>query len=369
MRSSVRSMFLFSAALLVASCAAPAPPDSHEPARQIDYGIAAPATPPDPSVVEAARREGGLVLYTNANDTQTTPLVQGFQRAYPGITVRTLSLGPTETFQRYLSESATGARTADVILNSDAGGWMDFVRRGAVADYDDPNLAHLPAYARLLPGVAAMSEDPLIAVFNKALLPVDQQPRTLAAMAELAPKIPAKIGTYTIGSSPGYGGTYAYVSRNGDAGWGVLEKLGQFAKAEDSAGTLITKLTQGQYQASYFLSGASRATVSHEYSQILNYRYLSDATPLLPRGIAVTSKAASPNAARVFVNWALSVEGQQAACEGGFTPYRDGVVCPTGLRAIAAEIGQENIVPGTYAPAMVTDQAAVVARWNKAFGR
>lgn len=369
MRSPLRSMLLTSAVVLIAGCSAPVPADPAGPARQIDYGIAAPATPPDLSVIEAAHREGGLVLYTNANDTQTGPLVQGFQRAYPGISVRTLSLGPAETFQRYLSESATGARTADVVLNSEATGWMDFVQRGAVADYDDPNLAHLPDYARLLPGVVAMSEDPLIAVFNKALLPVDQQPKTLAALAELAPKMPAKIGTYTIGSSLGYGGTFAYVSRNGDAGWGVLEKLGQFAKAEDSAGTLITKLTQGQYQATFFLSGASRATVSHDYSQILNYRYLADATPLLPRGIAVTSKAASPNAARVFVNWVLSVEGQQAACQGGFTPYRDGVVCPTGLRAIAAEIGQENIVPGTYAPAMVTDQAAVVSRWNKAFGR
>jgi iron(III) transport system substrate-binding protein len=319
--------------------------------------------------VDAARREGAVVLYTNANDTQIKALVDGFGKAYPGIEVQALSLGAAETFQRYLSESATGGRTADVIINSDALGWMDFVQRGGVADYTDPNVANLPTYAQLLPGVVAMSEDPLIAVFNKALIPADRQPTTLAALAELAPQLKGQIGTYTITNPLGFGGTFEYLARQGDAGWDVLQKLGPNTSAEDSAGTLITKLTQGQYQASFFLSGASRATVTGTYSQILDFRYLADATPLLPRGIAVTAGSAAPNAARVFMNWVLSVDGQEAGCGGGFTPYRDGVDCPFGLPAIAAAIGKENIVPGSYAPAMTTDIEPIKARWNTVFGR
>lgn len=305
-----------------------------------------------------------------ANDAQLKPIVDAFQAKYPALKVEYVSLNATQVFQRYLSEKATGARTADVILSSGGTNWLDLLQRREVAQYTEPNAAQLPPYATLAPGVYAMSEDPVIAVFNKKLLPEAQQPTTLAGLADLASgALKGKIATYAIDDAFGFDANAGYLAKNGEAGWAVLDKLGKGTKGEQGAATILTKLSQGQYVTSYFLSGAARVAVAGQAAQVLNFRYLTDGTPFVPRGVGVTVGATSPNAAKVFVNYVLSVEGQDAACKGGFTPYRQGVSCPTSVGALTATFGPGNVITQKYDPALLTSQAPTVRRWNAAFGR
>jgi iron(III) transport system substrate-binding protein len=63
----------------------------------------------------------------------------------------------------------------------------------------------------------------------------------------------------------------------------------------------------------------------------------------------------------------LSVEGQQAACKGGFTPYRPGVDCAYGLPAIEAAVGPGNAKPVGYPKDIVEQAPSIVARWKKAY--
>ena len=324
----------------------------------------------DPAIVEASRSEGSLLVYGNPNDDQFAPLLEGFEAAYPWIDVEALSLSGPETFQRYLSEEATGTRTADVIVSNEAPGWLDLVDRGQVVDDEPPSLADLPDYARLAPGVAAMSFDPVIAMFNTALLPEDEQPTTLADLAAMADDLDGRIGTYDIDSATGFAATWYYLDAAGDAGWDVLADLGAHTTVEDSGGTLASKLTQGQYEAVFFMSGAARALAEGDASsRVANWTYLEDATPLVPRGVGVTAAAEAPNAAKLFVDFLLSADGQQAGCAGGFTPYRDGVDCDFDLASIEEAVGEDNLMIGDYDPAMVSGRDAFVDRWNTAFGR
>ena len=335
-----------------------------------DGGTATGAGDVDQAIVEASRSEGSLLVYGNPNDDQFAPLLDAFRAAYPWIDVEALSLSGPEVFQRYLSEEATGTRTADVIVNNEAPGWLDMVERGQVVDYEEPALAGLPDYARLAPGVVSMSFDPVIAIFNNALLPEDQQPTTLAELAAMAGDLDGRIGTYDIDSATGFAATWYYLQAAGDAGWDVLDDLGAHTSAESSGGTLASKLTQGQYEAVFFMSGAARALAEGDASsRVANWAYLTDATPLLPRGVGVTTAAESPNAAKLFVNFLLSVDGQQAGCAGGFTPYRDGVDCEYDLASIEDAVGADNVIIGSYDPAMVDERAALIDRWNTAFGR
>jgi iron(III) transport system substrate-binding protein len=72
----------------------------------------------------------------------------------------------------------------------------------------------------------------------------------------------------------------------------------------------------------------------------------------------------------VFVNWLLSVKGQEAACAGGFTPYRDGVSCAFGLPQVIAAIGgEENLIIGSYDPKLVGEADGIVKQWNAAVRR
>ncbi|WP_194280438.1 ABC transporter substrate-binding protein [Streptomyces fagopyri] len=343
---------------------------SAKPTSAVDVGKAAPATPLDPKTIARAKDQGSLLLYTNADADQMAPLTKAFEAKYAGIKVRVLNMNDTQTFQRYATETATGVRTADVVMATDAVDMLNFVDKGSVVDYDDPNLAHLPSYAKLAPGVFAMSEDPLVAVYNTALISKDEQPKDLKSLAELSKSIKGKVGTTDISNPQSFGAVSNYTAKHGEAGWKNIEALGPNSGVESGNGNLIQKLAQGQYRATYFVAGSVRALIEGEKAaKILNYTYLTDGTPLLPRAVAVTKKAKSPDAGKLFVNFLLSVEGQQAACKGGFTPYRDGVKCPYGLPAIEAVVGKDNMMLGGYPKDIVKNKPSIVERWKKAYGR
>jgi iron(III) transport system substrate-binding protein len=329
---------------------------------------------PDPidieAVIEASREETRLVVYGNPSVDQWEPVLAAFNEKYPWIEVETFDLGGAEAFQRYLSEQATGSATADVIVNTDGVGWLDMIERGQVVDYVDPELDDLPGFAVAAPGVFAMSVDPLIGVFNTEALPLDEQPATLAELAEMAPELDGKIGTIEVENGQAGLGTFGFVDARGDAAWEVLEDLGPHTGVETGTGTLQGTLTSGEYVASFFASGSLRALIdTTETGDVLNYRYFEDATTLPTRGVAVTTAAEAPNAARVLINFLLSEDGQTALCDGGFTPYREGVDCDQGLQAIQEAVGDDNALVVGYPDELVTDQDALRTRWNEAFGR
>lgn len=323
------------------------------------------------AAIEASRDEGTLVVYGNASADQWAPVLEAFGERYPWIEVETFDLGGAEVFQRYLSEESTGSSTADMIVNTHGAGWLDLVERGQVLDYVDPELDSLPAgRAVLAPGVFAWSYDPLVALFNTAALPEDEQPTSLAELAEMAEDLSGRIGTPAIENGAAGLGTHGYLTAHGEEGWEVLEQLGPHTRAEDGTGALLGKLQSGEYVASFFAGGATRTLIDTTGAgEILNYRYFADATPLTARGIGVTSAGDSPNSAKVLVNFLLSEEGQSVSCSGGFTPYRDGVDCPQGIPAIVEAIGEDNLIFAAYPPTLAAEQAEIRERWNAAFER
>lgn len=359
------------ATLALAACGSSADSSSSStPTATADVGTASAVTPVDDETLAAAEKEGEVLLYTNADNQLMAPVKEAFEAAYPKITLRSLPLDDKQMFQRYETETATGTPSADVVMSNDALSWLEFVDAGNIEDYEDPNDPNLPDYAKLAPGVYAISEDPVIALFNKALLPEAKQPTTMEELAAMASDLDGKIGTTDIGVSISFGATSAYLDKYGEDGWKNLEAIGAHASVEASNGPLATKLAQGQYTAAFFVGGAVRAFIVDDVAKVVNYRYFQDGTPLLPRGMGVTAEAPHPNAAKVFLNWLLSVEGQEAACEGGFTPYRDGVECDFGLPQIIAAVGgEENLNIGTYDKTLAEDQDEIESRWNEAFGR
>ena len=321
-------------------------------------------------LLAASADENTLIIYGNPSDNIWEPILAAFGEAYPDIEVETFDLGGLEAFQRYLSEANSGVATADLIIASESVGWLDLVERGDVVAFDAPEAAELPEFAVQADGVYAMSIDPLVALYNEMVIPAEEQPTTLAELAALAPELDGGIGTVEIENSQAYTATYGFVTAGGESAWATLEALGEHTSAESGTGALLDKATSGEYAASFFVSGAIRPLIDNEaQGTILDYRYLEDATPLVPRGMGIVTAADSPASARLFVNWVLSADGQEALCAGGLTPYREGVDCPYGFQAIAEEIGEENMITVNYDQALETERDAIVARWNEIFGR
>lgn len=101
----------------------------------------------DPAILEAANKEGSLLVYGEANEASMKPVLAAFQDQYPGIKTSYISLGGTESFQRYLNEKATGGKTADVIVSLQGANFLDLVKRGDIQDFTPPAAAPLPDFA------------------------------------------------------------------------------------------------------------------------------------------------------------------------------------------------------------------------------
>src|SRR3979411_55460 len=97
------------------------------------------------SLVEQAKSEKGVVLYTNAPTAYLQPVIDAFQKECPGITVQPTNLSDNIVFSKYQAEAAQGARTADLVMASAPASWMQAVQNGVTANVTPLGLENFPA--------------------------------------------------------------------------------------------------------------------------------------------------------------------------------------------------------------------------------
>src|SRR5262245_25389059 len=105
------------------------------------------ASPASISVLtQQAQKEKGLVIYANAPAQYFQPVINAFKKTHPSIQVGVTTLADTTIFSRYEAEAAQGARTADLIVSSAPGAWVQGEQNGVTADITPAGLAAFPSW-------------------------------------------------------------------------------------------------------------------------------------------------------------------------------------------------------------------------------
>src|SRR6202048_3088881 len=97
--------------------------------------VRAEAPPPQaitPQLIEAAKKEGKVILYSSMDLPVGEKLGKAFEAAYPGITVQIERSGSERLFQRLDQEFASGIRAADIVNTSDASHIISWKKNGWV---------------------------------------------------------------------------------------------------------------------------------------------------------------------------------------------------------------------------------------------
>jgi iron(III) transport system substrate-binding protein len=335
-------------------------------------GTAGAAKKPGPlaGLIKQSKTESGIVVYGNPPSANFNALVERFHYYYPWIKVTEYDLDDNTIFSKYASEAAQGSRTADILIASAPNLWVYAHRKGLVQEAFTPqDLDKYPSFVKQYPGVFVMSTDPGIIVYNKLLLK-DKVPTSVAAIAN-DPDTYGKLTGYTVDNTFGYTGLYGYVQKKG---WANFEKVAKRLKPTTGVGAQLQLLAQGGAVAAYLTSPTARFTIksNSSYSQILDWTYATDATPIISRGIGITKKASSPASAKLFLDFVYSVAGQLAMCDAGFTAFRNGYTpkdgCTNTLADVYKKVGQKNVyVPG-FNQKFVNDRPAFAKRWHSIFG-
>lgn len=328
------------------------------------------------TMIEASRKESGLVIYSNMADNNWGPLLEGFKAQYPWINVETLDLGSGTVHSRWEAEAGSGSRSADLLVSGANDRWASYgLEGGKLLDYNSPEHAKLPNFANPYPGVNVLSADPLVITYNAALLPEGQRPTGMKSLVEAAVTDPGtfngRITTYDAArNSFGLAAWYGYMSTKGDDGWNNLRQIGKMIRGETSGGPMNEKIATGEYVVGIAVSGITIfPRLEQPGGEILGFAFPDDGTVMMLRGMGIPKDAANPNSAKLFVDYALSKEGQTLVGKGGLVPYRDDVDASQvryTYQTILEKIGKENAIIAGFDEGLIKDASSFVTKWNAA---
>lgn len=87
---------------------------------------------------EAAKKEGKVVWYGAALQPTAASLIEAFGKKYPGVDIDYLRLGGSELITRYTTEVQAGQDSADLMLSSTTSPLIDLDSDGLVLEYTSP---------------------------------------------------------------------------------------------------------------------------------------------------------------------------------------------------------------------------------------
>jgi len=332
---------------------------------------------PTATLVKQAASEKGVVIYGNVPPDYFKPVIAAFNKVYPSISVTETVLSDQAVFSKYEAEAAQGARTADLLVASAPATWVQAEQNGVSAAVTPTGLGNFPSWVDQGNGVYVMSAEPALLAYSPKLLAQAEVPTTWAQLAADAKADPAryKLVSYPIENPLNYAGIYGLIHILG-AGkvWSYYDALAPNTKTFNEGLDALTQVLQGGASAGYMSSGLAQSALKPYIGKgLANFSFLQDATPLIPRAIAVTKKAASPASAQLFLDFLYSQAGQDALCAGGFEAdmnnYQTTNGCTASLTALQKQVpaGTTYLVP--ISQAVLDQQASITARWNEAFHR
>ena len=307
-------------------------------------------------LIAAAEKEGGLTFYT-ANFAETEQeVIKAFNKRFPNIKVAMVRAPGGQLITRIKTEAAAGKLAADVIDHSDRGLMLQLA--DLFQDYAPPNAADYRADALVSPKLWPSVTLGWAIAYNTQL--VKNAPKTW--MDLLKPEYKDKQIGQVVGPSGGTTWTRIMFERQvlGEDYWKKQAAL-NIALYPSGAPT-SDALVRGEvsiapllYNIIYtkIVDGAPAETV-----------FAPEGVPIIPYADGIPKTSKSPNAAKLFLNWRLSREGQSFQIEklGNITSMKDPPAFPKGWDPKAVKVWVPKF------DEFEKLRSAWLEDWNKTYG-
>src|SRR5256714_10804123 len=260
-----------------------------------------PAIAITPQLIEAAKQEGKVVLYSSMDLPVGEKLGKAFEAAYPGMAVQIERSGSERLFQRIDQEFSSGIRAADVVNSSDASHFITWKKNGWLARFVTEDIARhfLPEY-RDPDGMSATTRIYLSSIaYNTNLVKPDDAPKSFADL--LDPKWAGKM----VKGHPAYSGTImtATFQLVREFGWDYYEKLSkQRVMQVQSSTDPPKKLALGE-RAIMADGNEYGVVLLKEAGQPVEPIYPAEGAPTISGPTGIFASAPHPNAAKLFQAW------------------------------------------------------------------
>jgi iron(III) transport system substrate-binding protein len=328
-------------------------------------------------IVDAAKKEGKLVIYGATDSKATAPLIKDFNVLYPGITVEYNDMNSTEVYNRFISEAAAGGATADVMWSSAMDLQMRLASDGYALQYKSVEASKIPGWAVWNDMAYGTTFEPAAMVYNKRLVDAREVPQTHADFARLiaTPKFKDKVTTYDIEKS-GVGFMFMAQDSHEYAQFAAMENAFGVAKVrvQSSTGTMLERISSGENLIGYNVLG-SYALVRAKADPSLGVVLPKDYTLILSRVQFINKAARNVNAAKLWMDYLLSQRGQTViANDSKLYAIRADVKGETTSADLIKLIGEKNIKPVPVHPIVLqylvpAKRMAFLKQWKETAGK
>ncbi len=276
----------------------------------------------------ALAQEGKLLIYTSQPNTDAQATIDAFKAKFPKVDVSFVRDGTPRVMAKLQAEFAAGQPQPDVLLIADAV-TMEGLKR------DNRLMAHDKAYLASYP---ASLHDKDRMWFSTKLITTGIVYNSRAAMKptswlDLAK--PEAKGLVTMPSPLASGAALIHtvtLAKNLGAGWSYYEQLqANGALAAGGNGDILRQVATGEKMYGMivdFLPIREKAKGAP-----VEFVVPAEGLSAVTEPVAILRTAKNPDAARAFVDFLLSREGQELARRQGYIPAHPDVAPPDGFPA------------------------------------
>src|SRR5919109_249249 len=273
----------------------------------------------DPQLVERAKKEGTFVLYTSMNVPDVNQLFDDFRKRYPFIAPQSYTTRSAALLQRVITEAQAGRNLADVIQGNAFTLYL-LAKKNHTEPYASPESKSFPDSFRDPAGhwIAAYLQLNVIG-YNTRLVAMSEAPKGYDDL--LNPKWKGKMGLDDK-QYIWFDGILKVMGR--ERGIAYVRRLATQAIQFRSGNTLLANLlAAGEFSVLVNTRPETLDELKQKGAPVEWVGPKPTTANVLP--IAVARNAPHPNAARLFMDYVLSVEGQKKLSAMGRTPARTGI--------------------------------------------
>ncbi|WP_106751373.1 ABC transporter substrate-binding protein [Pannonibacter carbonis] len=308
--------------------------------------------------VQAADVSGKLVLYTSQPNEDAQQTVDAFKAKYPAVDVEWVRDGTTQVMAKLRAEIEAGAPKPDLLLIADTVTMESLKQEGRLMKHEGADVsAYDPAIMDtdktyfstklITTGIMYNTNAPVKPTSYKDLLKAEVKDK-------LAMPSPLTSGAATI--------HMVAITGNPDLGWAYYEKLAeQGANPQGGNGGVYKAIAGGEklygFMVDYMpIRGKAQGAP-------VDFVFPEEGVSAVTEPVAILSTAQNPAAAKAFVDFLISTEGQELASKQGYLPAHPGVTPPAGFPA------RETIKLLPFDPAKALEgDAANKAKFTEIFG-
>jgi len=261
------------------------------------------------------------VIYGSGEQAQWEPLRQGFIRRYPGIDAQVQAQRGRDTREKIIAEQAARRVVADIV-SAGPDSTTELDQQGFLEAYRSPQLQFVrPDFLDPRDILAPRNVNVYGITINTRLIGPSDEPRRWADLTD--PRYKGKLAMQDPRGSGG--GMTVFTALLKVHGEEFLQKLAQqniFMGTQTAQ--IRTELVRGEH-AILLTDTAENVFKTVGEGAPLKFIRPEEGVAVTPISVTVVKNAPHPNAAKLFVDWILSEEGQAAVAEGGSTPVRSGV--------------------------------------------